>query len=135
MEGEGCVLETIKKGSIQKRIRASADKRAQDVVAGERKILGVNLYSVDSPGEQGAPPENKFTPLHSESNPFKPDKESPLLRQWADAQSRGVHIGDLLPPPNRTIEKVTRVRGGSAGYGNPQDPEQRLRDMTHIRSH
>ena len=125
IEAEGGFLEAIKKGSIQKRIRASADKRAQDVVSGERKILGVNLYSVDSPGEQGAPPENKFTPLHSESNPFKPDKESPLLRQWADAQSRGVHIGDLLPPPNRTIEKVPMVRGGIAGAVNPQNPGQR----------
>src|SRR5690625_6908042 len=121
MEGEGCVLETIKKGSIQKRIRASADKRAQDVVAGERKILGVNLYSVDSPGEQGAPPENKFTPLHSESNPFKPDKESPLLRQWADAQSRGVHIGDLLPLTNLNIVKVPLVRGGIAGTVSAHD--------------
>src|SRR5690625_6486890 len=40
IEAEGGFLEAIKKGSIQKRIRASADKRAQDVVSGERKILG-----------------------------------------------------------------------------------------------
>src|SRR5690625_3313659 len=70
IEAEGGFLEAIKNGSIQKRIRASADRRVQDVVSGERKILGANLYSVDSPGEQGAPPEKKFTPLPSKSNPL-----------------------------------------------------------------
>src|SRR5690625_5306840 len=71
IEAEGGFLEAIKKGSIQKRIRAYADKREQDVVCGERKILGVNIYSFDSHREQGAPLENKFISRHTVTNPLQ----------------------------------------------------------------
>src|SRR5690625_8016159 len=60
IEAEGGFLEAIKKGSIQKRIRASAEKRAQDDLSRERKIIGMNLYSVDSSGAQGYTQESKF---------------------------------------------------------------------------
>lgn len=125
IEGEGGFLEAIKKGSIQKRIRESAEKRVQDIVSAERILLGVNFYPADSPEERAAPQEEKFTPLPSGPKPFRTEHEFPFLRQWADAQSQGVQIGDLLPPPNRTIESVPMIRYGIASAVNPQKPGER----------
>ncbi|MEX2601854.1 MAG: methylmalonyl-CoA mutase family protein [Balneolaceae bacterium] len=114
IESEGGLLQSLRNGTIQERVRKSAEHKINAVLTGTRMVTGVTYYS-DPEEEFPSPsaPKRPYAPLRQSGRLFETDPDH-LIQSLGNAYQEGASTGDLtmflLDPPRKKFTTMTPSR-------------------------
>lgn len=114
IESEGGMLQSLRSGTIQQRVRKSAEQKIREVLKGTRKVTGINYFpDRETDYSELSDTELPVTLLRRSGQRFETDPDH-LIQSLKSAYQQGASTGDisniLIDPPKERFPTLVPSR-------------------------